>query len=82
MSQVVIHPIVRSSLVLDHCRVREIVIKKRIQLSAAWSRRNYATTPRDQARTVWCMVKSFRILLKMNGVDQELAEECAAAWYL
>ena len=37
---------------------------------------------RSQARTVWCIVKSFRIPLKMNGVNQELTEWCAMDCYL
>ena len=36
MSQAVTYTIVRSSLVFDHCRVREITIKKRIRLGVAW----------------------------------------------
>ena len=44
MSQVVAYPIIRSSLVLDHCRVHEIVIKKCVRLSVAQPGWNYATT--------------------------------------
>ena len=56
MPPVVTYPIVRSSLVFDHCRVREIVIKKRIRLGVVRSEQNYAsmlTLPADL--TAFCV---------------------------
>ena len=57
VSQVVTYPIVRSSLVFVHCRIREIAIKKRIRLGAAWLGGNYATT------SICCEDISMRCLL-------------------